>query len=127
VIDILGQMASHLELGGVGLVGQTIFASEMPKDTSGVLLFTTGEGFMRRADVSRYFRGTLYVATRGKNYAESGDLASKVFNLMDFEGKTIGDFKVLLCRPEGMPMPFGRDESGMTEWLSSYELTFTMQ
>lgn len=127
MIDILGQMASHLELGGVGQVGQTIFASEMPLGTSGVLLFTSGEGFMRRADVNRYFRGTLFVATRGKSYSESGELAHKVFDLMDFEGKTIGDFKVLMCRPEGVPMPFGRDESGMTEWLSSYELTFTMQ
>lgn len=126
-MDILGQLAAYLQEGGVGEVGKTIFASEMPRGTAGVLLFTSGEGFMRRADINRYFRGTLFVATRGNSYAESGELAGMVFDLMEFEGKTLGKFNIMISRPDAMPMPFGRDDSGMTEWLSSYELTFTIQ
>ncbi|WP_429236412.1 minor capsid protein [Aeromonas salmonicida] len=126
-MDVLTVLADYLESRGVGKVGQSIFVSEMPSETEGVLLFLTGEGLMRHTDVSRYFRGTVFVATRAKGYQRSADMTKAIFDVMDFEGLTAGGLRILVCQPEALPSPFGRDESGFTEWLSSYELALTIE
>ncbi|MEE1913671.1 minor capsid protein [Aeromonas veronii] len=126
-MDVLTVLAGYLESRGVGKVGESIFVSEMPSETEGFLLFITGEGLQRHTDVSRYFRGTVFVATRAKGYQRSGDMAKAVFDVMDFEGLTANGLRILVCQPESLPGPFGRDESGFTEWLSSYELALTIE
>lgn len=125
-MDVLTALAGYLEQKGVGKVGDSIFVSEMPSGKKGVLLFTTGEGLMRHTDISRYFRGTVFVAARSSSYLDAGELARKVFDVMDFEGLELEGMRVLVCQPEALPMPFGRDESGFTEWLSIYELALTI-
>ena len=125
-MDVLTALAGYLESRGVGKVGKSIFVSEMPNATEGILLFTTGEGLMRHTDVSRYFRGTVFVATRANGYQRAVDIAKAVFDVMDFEGLAANGMRILICQPEALPSPFGRDESGFTEWLSSYELALTI-
>lgn len=125
-MDLLTALAGHLEKKGVGKVGESIFVSEMPSDTEGILLFTTGEGLKRHTDVNRYFRGSVFIAARAKGYVRAGELAKQVFDAMEFEGVEFEGVRVLISQPEAMPMPFGRDDSGYTEWLSSYELALTI-
>lgn len=125
-MDVLTQLATYLESKGVGKVGKNIFVSEMPSSTEGILLFTTGEGLMVHPGTNKIFRGTVFAATRAKGYQQSGALAGKVFEVMEFQGASFDGLRILISRPEALPMPFGKDESGFTEWLSSYDIAITL-
>lgn len=125
-MDVLVEVANHLEAEGLGVVGETIFVNEMP-DTcdEGVLIFSTGEGFKQHTNIGRYYRGAATFAVRSRTASAGNSLSQQVFDSMSFEGKQLGACRVAVSKPEALPQSFGRNEGGHIEWLLSFELHIT--
>ncbi|EGR3221639.1 hypothetical protein Q9X98_004272 [Vibrio parahaemolyticus] len=125
-MSILARIASYLESEGIGVQGETIFVNQMSDDTPGVLLFEDPEGFMQHTNADDYYRGSFNITVRFKSSVEGESLSNKIFKLIRGQGKTFGEYHVLVAKPEMLPHSFGRNEGGYVEWLLAFEISFTV-
>ena len=126
-MTILVDIASYLEANECGTTGEDIFVSQMTDDGAGILLFQDPEGFKQHTNADDYYRGVMYITVRNKNTEAGEALSNKVFKLVRGQGKTFGKYRVLVSKPEALPISFGRNDGGYVEWLLAFELVFTIE
>lgn len=98
-----------------------------------VLFYTTGQGIATKPDFSDYYSGTVYLAVSNQSYDIGFRNMATALGLFDFEGRQfdnpfnanqVVDFKV--CKPDQLPIPFPRNESGNIEHITSFTVTLSV-
>lgn len=97
------------------------------------LFFATGEGVKVKTEMPDYYSGTVYLAVSNPDYAAGYANAGLALGVLDFQGGQFDnpanatqsiDFK--LCRPDQMPVSFGRNKSGNIEHIVSFTVTLSV-
>lgn len=126
-MDPLAEIAKYIAANKLGTVGKDIFVNEMPVQCrNGILVFTSGEGLIRHTDIPNYYRGVVFIAARGTDTAYGAKLSSKLVEIMEMQGKTVGCCKFIISKPIRFPEAFPRNDGGYVEWLLPVEIYITL-
>lgn len=125
-MTILTEIALFLEEQGCGSTGKDIFVNQMAENQGGILIFEETEGFRQHTNLDDYYKGMLNIVVRNKSTVDGRTISDKIFKLVRGQGKTLGQYRILVAKPEALPHSFARNEGGYVEWLLVFDLSFTV-
>ncbi|MBO6507507.1 MAG: hypothetical protein JJ979_03310 [Roseibium sp.] len=125
---MLKNFVNMLAEAGLGIVGKTLFAAEMPAECDrGVLVRYPLDGVAIDPELPGYHRFDLEVIVRAKTVEDGDMLANQVMSVFHFdERKDVVDlgsgtvkFTINYMKPRTLPRIFPRMEGNGREWSFS--------
>ncbi|QSV17182.1 minor capsid protein [Photobacterium ganghwense] len=121
---ILESYAHYLDYIGVGVIGETLFAYEMPSDVvSGILLAAPYGGFKIDHELKGYYKDVLRLVVHSDSIADGVSLVDQIFEYAGAENVTSGNVHFNYVRPITYPEPHRQDETGRYEFVMVMEFS----
>lgn len=122
----LEAIASFLATNGCGLVGKTLFVTEIPSGCdTGILLMDAYRGTPVNSELPGYFVTEFRLIVRSVDYAAGKVLAKKaVVALTPVTGFVAETMQVQQCLALNLPRPYRRSVGGYWEFEVDLEIVF---
>lgn len=127
LLPVLEALAEMMERGGVGQIGKTIFAMQMPDEvTEGVLLRNTLNPPKIDYELPGYRKQRLMLVTRSPSRPDALTLAGAACSALYSEGITVGSIAFKSVRPASEPMPYPSSVSGLVEVVVNLDVNYVI-
>lgn len=122
----LEAIASYLATNDCGIVGTSIFVTEMPSDVSeGILLMGPYSGAPIDKDLPDYYKTEFRIAVRSASYTSGRALAKKASTVLNADaGFSVFGMIVKQSYPENLPRPYRRSAGGYWEFEVDIAITY---
>lgn len=123
-MTVESDIATYLQTGGFGTVGNSIFLNDMPPtpDNCIVVSIYAGAAVERTHDTSGNDNPSVQVRVRNTSAGTARSKIQQVYNYLDgIANTTIGStfFEGIMAINSG-PVPMGKDENGRTEFAWNF-------
>lgn len=119
-------VAAYLAANSCGVIGKTIFATEMPTACKeGILLMGSYHGTPINRNLPGYYNTDFRVVVRSVNYDSGMLLATKALKALDTSLEvTMGTMIVKQITPQNLPRPYRRSAGAYWEFETDVEIAY---
>lgn len=127
LLPVLEALAGMMERGGVGQIGKTIFALQMPDEvTEGVLLRNTLNPLKVDYELPGYRQQRLMLVTRSPSRPDALALAEAACRALYSEGAMVGGIRFNSIRPATEPMPYPSSVGSLIEVVVNLDVNYVI-
>lgn len=122
----LNEVAAYLQGQGLGVIGTSIFAGEMPESCKqGILLMDTYSGSRIDHELPGWRDTGFRLVVRHPDYTQGEQLAEQVSAVLTIQRDVpMGTIFVKRMLPYNDPKPYRRSEAGVWEFETDVETTY---
>lgn len=106
----------------------SVFVHTIPANVpTGAMLASGYQGMKIDPELPGYHKGSLQLIVRAKTSLAAEEIAQEISEILDFEGREVGDILINYIRPRHLPVVFPSSKGDHYEASVNFDICFVRQ